>query len=163
MRAGFLLMDQTSKDSYIMQYLLTLVKYQVIIMQCSDILYYSILFLNAVHLNSNDSLALQKTVIQVTYSQSWFDSSEFFLPPKQQQHPKQVQPTFSIPCLYHISQVAVRLREPRREDSLAGGVELAKGWAGQAGGAWMSKSHRLASHTPFSRSPQRAVGGIILY
>lgn len=93
--------------------------------------YYSFLFLNVVHLNSNDSLALQKIVIQVTYSESWLGRSEFFLHPKQQQQPKPGAANFPDSLsLCHIFQVAVRLRDPRREDSLAGAVSLSSPRAG---------------------------------
>lgn len=48
-----------------------------------------------VHLNPSDSLALQKIIIQMTYSESWLGSCEFGLHPKHK-HPEQERPTFLI-------------------------------------------------------------------
>lgn len=90
----------------------------------------------------------------MTYSESWLSSSEFFLHPKQQQHPKQVQPTFLIPCLCITS--FRRLWDSESQErgffGRCGRLELTKGWTGQAGRSWMSKSHCLASHALLCQS-----------
>lgn len=84
-------------------------------------------------------------VIQVTYSESWLGSSEFFLRPKQRQAGAANFPD-SL-SLYHIFQVAVRLSQERGLSGRCGRLDLAKGWAGQAGRPWMRKSHALL-HQP---------------
>lgn len=114
---------------------------------------------------SNDSLALYKIVIQVTYSESWLDSSEFSLHPSSRSIPSRCSQLswFLVSVSHFSSECETQGAEERGFSGRWDRLELAKGWAGQAGGPWMSKSHCLASHASFSRLPQRAVGEIILY
>lgn len=117
-----------------------------------------------VHLKPSDSLALQKTIIQMTYSDSCLCSYEFGLHPKQQ-HPEQEGPTFLSLDLRTKSFKwlrAARHRELRREASLAGfvGMSSPRDGAGLGEQSLSSGTPRLAPSV--GQSPQGAMGGIIL-
>lgn len=112
-----------------------------------------------VHLNPSDSLALQKIIIQMTYSESWLGSCEFGLHPEQK-HPEQERPAFLISAPNLSGSCETQRGKGRGISSRFRRHELAEGWgwAGQTGRPWASRACCLAPHALLHQSVGHAGG-----